>query len=385
MNRRNFVKRSLLAGVAGSMMPLSTGNVFGQNATNKNEEAPAKETYNDNPLILPSPQQKAWMDLKFGMFIHWGVNTYYDKEWSNGTLDISKVDANKLDTEQWCRTAKAAGMKYIIPVVKHHDGFCIWHTKQTKCSVQYTPTKKDVLAELANSAAKHGLKLGLYYSLWDEHETSHKLNEPVYVEFMKRQFEELLTGYGEIIELWFDGFWKKQSSGWSEKITDDAGEKIDTANRLRDEDFIDAWRSEGAFRWQIDHLYQFIKQLQPDCLVMNNSTTAYPGVPLHPVDVRSGEKYTDVQKDRKVWNWLGKEHYFPLQIETTMSTKGNELFPSGNWFWHEWDHSVLSKKEILDYLNAAENMQANLLLNCGPDPAGKLRKIDVETLTSLRE
>jgi len=149
--------------------------------------------------------------------------------------------------------------------------------------------------------------------------------------------------------------------------------------------FINAWRMEGAFRWQMDHLYQFIKSIQPNCLVMNNATTAYPGVPLHPVDIRSGEKYTNPNKnDVKVWDWLNGKVYLPLQIETTMSVKGNEQFKSGNWFWHEWDHSVASKETILNYLNVSRQMEANLLLNCGPMANGKMRPEDVDVLSNLK-
>lgn len=135
---------------------------------------------------------------------------------------------------------------------------------------------------------------------------------------MKRQFNELLTGYGDIVELWFDGFWKKQQSGWTSKapIT---GETIATDSRAnRSEAFIQAWRNEGAYRWQMDHLYQYIKSIQPDCSVMNNSTTAYPGVPLHPVDICSGEKYTTSVTDQKVWSWSGRDTFLPMQIETTL-------------------------------------------------------------------
>jgi alpha-L-fucosidase len=203
---------------------------------------------------------------------------------------------------------------------------------------------------------------------------------------MKLQLEELLTGYGDVVELWFDGFWKKQQSGWTKKISDDAGEDIPKdASEKRNDVFVQAWRNEGAYRWQMDHLYQFIKGLQPDCLVMNNATTAYPGVPLHPVDIRSGEKYTKVVEDQKIWNWLGKDLYLPMQIETTMSVSGNKKFPSGNWFWHESDTSVASKETILGYLNVAQKMQANLLLNVGPDPKGKLRPVDEEALLTLRD
>jgi hypothetical protein len=198
--------------------------------------------------------------------------------------------------------------------------------------------------------------------------------------------EELLTRYGTVVELWFDGFWKKQQHGWTQKNNNIDGEaQREKADRERARNFIDAWRSEGAYRWQMDHLYQYIKSLQPDCLVMNNSTSAYPGVPLHPVDIRSGEKYTEVAEDQKVWDWLGRDVYLPLQIETTLSVKGNERFKSGNWFWHEWDHSVASRDKLLNYLAVAEKMQANLLLNAGPSDQGLLRPEDEKALKELRQ
>jgi alpha-L-fucosidase len=202
---------------------------------------------------------------------------------------------------------------------------------------------------------------------------------------MKKQLEELLTGYGEIVELWFDGFWKKQKTGWTKRNKELEGEAYREENQLRNEQFVQAWRMEGAYRWQMDHLYQFIKSLQPNCLVMNNSTTAYPGVPLHPVDIRSGEKYTSVGEDQKVWSWLGRDVYLPLQIETTMSAKGDKQFPSGNWFWHQWDTSVREKDEILNYLAVAADMRANLLLNVGPSDQGLLREVDERTLKALRQ
>ena len=342
----------------------------------------------DNNTQHPTPSQQAWMDLKFGMFVHLGVNTYHDTEWSDGTLDHTQYNPTKLDTDQWCRVAKDAGMKYIVPTTKHHDGFCLWPTKYTDYSVATTPVKTDVIAELANSAHKYGLKLGLYYSLWDRHEKSHDEDEPRYVDFMKGQLEELLTNYGDIAELWFDGFWSKQQSGWEEEITDETGEKVfgGEASEERDNAFIQSWRNEAAYRWQFDHLYQFIKSLQPNCMVMNNSTTAYTGVPLHPVDVRSGEKFTAYNPDVKsVWNWLGKDIYLPMQIENTMSTKGNKQFPSGNWFWHDWDNTALAKEDIHEQLAVANRMEANFLLNVGPTHEGILRDIDVKVLSSLQD
>ncbi len=337
---------------------------------------------------LPSKAQQQWMDLEFGMFIHFGINTYYDKEWSDGTLAIKGFAPPQIDTDQWCKTAKEAGMKYIVIVTKHHDGFCMWPTKYTDYSIAKSPYKKDYLAQVVKSARKYGLKVGFYYSLWDRNNKLHDTNEAAYVTFMKNQIRELLTNYGEICEFWFDGFWKKQKSGWEKPITDDTGEKVSgsVATVERDTKFIQAWRNEGAYRWQMDYIYQYIKSLQPNCMVMNNSTTAYPGVPLHPVDVRSGEKYKEYNpNDQKVWTWLGNDVFLPMQIETTMSVKGNAQFPSGNWFWHQGDTSVMDKNVVLKYLDIAKKMNANFLLNVGPMTNGKLRPQDVETLTNLRK
>ncbi len=313
------------------------------------------------------------MELKFGMFIHFGINTYYDMEWSDGTLDISVFNPVGLDTDRWCEVAREAGMNYVVLVTKHHDGFCLWPSNHTGYSVKNTPYGKDVVGMLARSAEKYGLKLGLYYSLWDANHPLHDTDENGFVQFMKAQLTELLTGYGELAELWFDGFWKKQQSGWQ---TPD-GEHTPPG------DFVAAWRMEGAYRWQMDHLYQFIKELQPGCMVMNNATGRYPGVPLHPVDVTSGEKALAEREYQKVWKWLGRERYFPMQIEATLSVKGNERFPKGNWFWHEWDHSVASLQQVIQWLTLAGKLDANLLLNCGPDVNGRLRPEDEGVLTQI--
>jgi len=214
---------------------------------------------------VPTQAQHAWMGLGFGLFIHLGISTYYDVECSDGTLDPDK----------------------------------------------FNPTEN------------HGLKVGFYYSLWDRFNKLRDPNEPAFVDFVKLQMEELLTSCGSIVEMWFEGFWKKRLHGWTKKNQEIDGEASrKDADLQRAQNFIDAWRSEGTYRWQMDHLYQFIKSLQLDSQAMNNSTSAYPGVALHPVDIRSGEKYTEVADDKKVWQWLDKDIYLPLQIETTLSVKG---------------------------------------------------------------
>jgi len=371
IDRRRFLKATAMAGGLASLGASTMAY---------------SKTFIIRDEVAPTSAQKEWMDLGFGMFVHFGINTYYDLEWSDGTLDPAKVDPTKLNTDQWCKVAKNAGMKYIVLVTKHHDGYCNWDSKLTNYSIASTPSKKNVLAELVNSAQKHGLKLGLYYSLWDRNEKTHDTDIRKYVnDFMLPQLEELMTGYGEVVELWFDGFWKYQKNGWTKKNKNIDGEAAKTEKDIQRElDFIQAWRNEGAYFWQMDYVYQMIKSWQPNCMIMNNSTSAYPGVPLHPVDIRSGEKYTKVAEDQKIWKWLGKDMYLPLQIETTMSVQGNKRFKSGNWFWHEWDHSVASKKRILNYLEVAGKMQANLLLNVGPSAEGTLRPEDERALNELR-
>lgn len=386
MRKRDFLKYLSAGALLPSASLMQSCEPKGDNTTDSQSDTAKKDTTQDAYLeseeskakkvetseAKPTAAQQAWMDLGFGLFLHFGINTYYDVEWSDGNLDPSKYNPTELDTDQWCEVAKAAGMKYVVITAKHHDGFCNWPSDYTDYDVSSTPFKKDVIAELANSCEKHGLKLGIYYSLWDRHEETHDKDEPAYVAFMLNQLEELCTRYGTIVELWLDGFWKKQHHGWGSDEQRPSGE-----------DFIKAWRFEGAYRWQMDRLYQQVKQWQPECLILNNPTTAFRGVPLHPVDARSGEKATETAEDQKVWNWLGNDIYLPLQIETTLSVKGNKRFKSGNWFWHEWDHSVASKETIQKYLATAKKFEANLLLNSGIMDSGKMRPEDVEVLKSL--
>lgn len=375
MKRRNFIKNNGILGLT-PLLGFTTVNPL-LDGSNSKDIALASDAE-------PSEAQKKWMALKFGMFIHFGINTYYDVEWSEGDLDPKAFNPDSIDTDQWCATAKKAGMNYVVITTKHHDGFCLWPSKFSDYSVKQSRFKKDVLKLLAKSAQKYDLKLGFYFSLWDRHDPLYDTNWDGFMVNMKGQIQELLTNYGPICELWFDGFWKKQKHGWSKKNkTIDGEAEKQSKSKERELNFINAWRNEGTYWWQMDSLYQMIKSLQPECMVMNNSTTAYPGVPLHPVDIRSGEKYTEVKDDQKIWSWLGEEVYLPLQIETTMSIKGNKKFPSGNWFWHKNDTSVRSKESIMKLLDVAGKMEANLLLNVGISDKGLLRPEDKSTLENL--
>ena len=161
--------------------------------------------------------------MEFIAFAHFGINTFTDKEWGEGTESPSLFDPSEFDARQWVRTFRDAGMKMLIIVAKHHDGFCYWPSKYTDHSVKKSPWKKgkgDVVGDLVAACREYGLKVGIYLSPWDRHEKTYG-NSPAYNKFFMNQLKELLTNYGEITEVWFDGACaegpngKKQEYDWA--------------------------------------------------------------------------------------------------------------------------------------------------------------------------
>jgi alpha-L-fucosidase len=330
---------------------------------------------NDTEEVQPTEAQKKFLDLRFGMFIHFGINTFYNTEISKGDLPLHNFDTKYIDTNQWCSIAKNAGMKYILITAKSVDGFCNWHSKYSKYSVANTRYKRDILAEVVDSAERNGLKIGFSYSLWDNHVFNNQLDENIYNEFILNQIQELLTTYGPLVELWFDGFWHRHDFGW----------KAESGFAVSQDKFIKSWRMEGAYRWGWDYIYAFCKSIQPDCLIFNNPTRFFRGLPLLPVDGRAAEKGEDLEQNQNVWSWLGNKVFLPLQIETTLSQRGEGAFIDGNWFWHNTDKSVAKKWKIKNWRKNAEKIGANLLLNVGPMSNGQIRPEDQKTLLKLRK
>ncbi|MEO5247431.1 alpha-L-fucosidase, partial [Bacteroides ovatus] len=159
--------------------------------------------------ILPVPQEKQvnWQKMETYAFVHFGLNTFNDREWGYGDSDPKTFNPARLDCEQWVQTFVNSGMKGVILTAKHHDGFCLWPTPTTKHSVASSPWKNgqgDVVKELRNACDKYDMKFGVYLSPWDRNAECYG-DSPKYNEFFIRQLTELLTNYGEVHEVWFDG------------------------------------------------------------------------------------------------------------------------------------------------------------------------------------
>ena len=244
----------------------------------------AQEAARQDATYTPSPQNlqaREWFrDAKFGEFIHWGpFSVPGDGEWVMNNRNITVKNYTRLekffnpiqfDAHGWVALARSAGMKYITLITRHHDGFSMWDTKYSDFKIMHTPYKRDIVAQMAEECHRQGIKLFLYYSLldwrrddysWWTGRTGHGTGRTVrgkwedYIQFMKNQLTELLTKYGEVGGIWFDGYW--------DQMNEESKDRKDNDTRVD---------------WHIRELYDLIHRLQPQCLVGNNHhMTPLPG------------------------------------------------------------------------------------------------------------
>lgn len=316
------------------------------------------------------PDVKWFEDARFGMFVHFGpYSVLGNGEWVMNNRPIKTNEYKRLqdffnpqefNAAEWVQIAKSAGMKYIAFTSRHHDSFSNWDTKQSDWNIMNTPYGKDIVRQLADECHKQGMKLVLYYSILDwmrsdyQYETgrtgkgsgrTQKSDWNSYINFMKAQLTELLTNYGPIAGIWFDGHW----------------DQTEHENRTDQTTYVD---------WHYPEIYELIHRLQPECLIANN----------HHLPPFEGESYQIFERDVPGENkgGLSGQEVSKLALETCQTI--NE-----SWGFDITDDKYKSTKELLHLLIRTAGTGANLLLNVGPMPNGKIQTECIERLQQMGE
>jgi alpha-L-fucosidase len=314
---------------------------------------------------IPSERQLAWHDMEYYAFIHFNMNTFTDMEWGLGGESPALFNPTELDARQWARVAKEAGMKGIIITAKHHDGFCLWPSKYTEHSVKNSPWKDgkgDVLKDLAAACKEYGLKMGVYLSPWDRNHADY--GKPEYVDYFHNQLRELLTDYGPIFEVWFDG--ANGGSGY-----------YGGANETRKID------NKTYYQW--DKAIEIVRELQPNAVIFGdggpdvrwvgneegwaNETNwsllrrdeVYPGWPKY-VELRSGHE--------------DGTHWVPAEVNVSIRP---------GWYYHpSEDHQVKSLSSLLAIYYHSLGRNGNFLLNLPVDTRGLVHETDIQQIMALK-
>ncbi|HEY1872154.1 MAG TPA: alpha-L-fucosidase [Chitinophagaceae bacterium] len=318
------------------------------------------------PSDKPSAYQLAQIKRRYGMFIHFGINTFYDEEWTDGSKPPLSYRPTTVDADQWIRVAKQAGMKYVILVSKHVDGFCLWDSKYTDYDVGLSGNKTNVIEKVAQACKKYGIGMGIYYSLWDRHQNADVNDSSLdldYNKYMINQIKELIgivNKYTPPVELWLDAGWEKKRS-----------------------------------RWPISGIYELVKTMAPQCQVGVNwsigtlenpdpdSSFVLPtmqkvGYPIRyfPSDFRMGDPYLPANPDPKLFSHNGQLYYMPWETTVCISQK---------WFYNTKDTIYKSPKELLQLYKIATAQDNILILDLPPNRSGHLRKKDIQLVLALRE
>jgi len=304
---------------------------------------------------LPSARQLRWQDMEMYAFIHYSLNTYTDQEWGFGNESPMLFNPSNLDCRQWARVCRQSGMRGIIFTAKHHCGFCMWPSDYTDYSVKHSPWKNgqgDVVACLAEACREEGLEFAVYLSPWDRHQASYGQKE--YVDYFRRQLHELLTRYGPVFEVWFDG--ANGGDGW-----------YGGANERRQID------RTTYYEWP--ETYKMIREVQPQCLIWNDGGDRGD---LRWVGTEGG--YVGETN----WSLLNREgvvdrnmlHYGLETGDAWVPGETNTSIRPG-WFYHESENGqVKSLAKLMDTYYKSVGRNSTLLLNFPVAPNGLIHPND---------
>ena len=328
--------------------------------------------------VGPSPRQLAWQELEFIAFTHFGTNTFTNREWGTGTESPSVFNPTDFDARQWVRVIRDAGMREVIITAKHHDGLCLWPSKYTDHSIKYSPWREgkgDVVGDVAAACREYGLKFGVYLSPWDRHEPTYG-DSPRYNEHFRNQLRELLTNYGEISEVWFDGA---------------NGEGPNGKRQVYD------WPS----------YYRLIRELQPDAVIAimgpdvrwvgtesgygrETEWSVVPDIAGNLDSIARASQQAALEGAFVPRNLMGEDLgsrekilrartllWYPAETDVSIRP---------GWFYHaDQDARVKSPEELVDIYYSSVGRNSVLLLNIPPDSRGRISDADIRSLTGMRK
>lgn len=315
---------------------------------------------------VPSPRQLRWHDLEVYGFVHFTVNTFTDKEWGYGDEPETVFNPTDFDANQIVRTAKEGGMRGLILTCKHHDGFCLWPSKYTEHSVKNSPWKNgqgDVVRELSDACRKHGILFGVYLSPWDRNHKDY--SRPEYITYYRNQLRELLTNYGPIFEMWFDG----ANGGDGYYGGDRATRRID--NRT-------------YYDW--DNTWKIVRELQPDASMFSDG-----GPDCRWVGNESGFA------GETCWATLNRNDFLPgvadIKLLNVGQRPGTHWLPAEvdvsirpGWFYHAAeDDAVKTSAQLLKIYYESVGRGCCLNLNLPPDRRGQIPEKDAKALRECRQ
>ena len=332
-------------------------------------EATLSEKVEMAARLVPTEQQLKWQQMELTAFLHFGINTFTGREWGDGKEDPALFNPVSLDCEQWVRALKAGGFKMAILTAKHHDGFCLWPTKTTRHSVASSPWKEgkgDVVRELRDACRKYGLKFGVYLSPWDRNAECYGQGE-AYNQFFIEQLTELLTNYGEVHEVWFDGANGEGPNGKKQEYDWEAVEQ--TIRRLQPK-AVTAIMGDDV-RW-VGNEKGIGRETEW------SATVLAPGIYTRAEEQNQRLGVSSTAQDlggRKVLADAKELFWYPSEVDVSIRP---------GWFYHtDQDNQVKSLAHLADIYFQSVGYNSVLLLNIPPDKNGLIHETDVRRLEEL--
>ena len=341
----------------------------------KHVEFPAEATIEQKidmaSRLVPTAQQLEWQQMEFTAFLHFGMNTFTGNEWGHGTDSPALFNPSELDCEQWVKALKDGGFKMALITAKHHDGFCLWQTETTEYSVKNSPWrdgKGDVVRELRDACEKYGMKFGVYLSPWDRNAPSYG-DSPAYNKFFIAQLTELLTNYGEVHEVWFDGACaegpngKKQEYDWTAILAKIRELQPKAVTAIMGDDV--RWvGNEGGLGRETEW----------------SATVIPPGSYTHKKAAKEALGLEEMSKDlgsRELVAKAQEVYWYPSEVDVSIRP---------GWFYHaEQDGQVRSLANLVNIYYRSVGCNSVLLLNIPPDRRGLIHEIDVQRIKELSE